>query len=121
MNRLHPPVLSDCPAADAPTDMPVSVGHPASGTQTVPGSAGILLTVDPWEVEHGDILAGLRTPIASILQNDRGVWYYGDAHGITIARRPHWSKVQVLRGAPGEDCDPRGLDRPARHLEVVPS
>lgn len=90
----------------------------ASGAHPSPSPAGILLTVEPWEVEHGDILAGLRTPIASILQDDRGVWYYGDDHGITIAKRPHWSKVQILRGNPCEDCNPYDIERP-RHLEVV--
>jgi len=91
----------------------------AGGDGPSPAPAGILLTVEPWEVEHGDILAGLRTPIASILQNDRGVWYYGDAHGIILARRPHWSKVQVLRGAGSDECPPRGRERPRPHLEVV--
>lgn len=107
---------------DQPQDLvssTVPADDDASGSHPSPAPVGILLTVEPWQVEHGDILAGLRTPIASILQNDRGVWYYGDAHGITIARRPHWSKVQVLRGVPGEACDPHGLERPVRHLEVV--
>lgn len=108
MSRLHPPVLV---AATVPVADDASGGHPS------PTPAGILLTVEPWEVEHGDILAGLRTPIASILQDDRGVWYYGDDHGAIIAKRPHWSRVQVLRGDPVGDCPPHGIDRP--HLEDV--
>ena len=45
-------------------------------------------------------------------------WYYRDALGTVLARRPHWSKVQVLRGG-SDDCPAEGIERPSRHLGVV--
>lgn len=79
------------------TDIPV-VGD-ASRAHPVPSPAGTPLTVDAHLVEHGDVLFGLRTPIASIL-TDGAWWYYGDEHGTILARREVGSRVQVLRPAP---------------------
>lgn len=62
---------------------------------TVP--AGTPLTVDAHLVEHGDVLFGLRTPIASILTD--GAWWYYGAEGTIIARRRCGARVQVVRPA----------------------
>jgi hypothetical protein len=79
--------------------------------------AANLLTIECWEVEHGDILWGLHHRIESILTDGKW-WYYGDEHGTIIARRAVGSRVQVVRGG-SDDCSPHGIARPARHLEVV--
>lgn len=139
--RLHPPVLT---MATVPADGGAVEGYPSPALD---GNSE-MLTIEPWEVEKGDVLLGLRTPIASILQTDRGVWIYGDRRGRIIARRPHWSKVQVVRNSPAghlivtpaddsgeveareavslpanshDDCPPHGICRPRNGLMVVPS
>lgn len=138
--RLHPPVLTTG-AVPAP-------GEAGAAFPSLAAPANSHLTIEPWEVEKGDVLLGLRTPIATILQTDRGVWIYADRHGRIIARRPHWSKVQVVRNSPAghlivtpaddsgeveareavslpanshDDCPPHGIRRPRNGLMVVPS
>lgn len=91
-------------------------GDTGSGDH-VPVPAANLFTVECWEVEHGDILFGLHHRIETIL-TDGQWWYYSDEHGMIIAKRRVGSRVQVVRGG-SDDCDPNGIARPARHLEVV--
>lgn len=92
-------------------------GDNAGGAAAPAVPAGNLFTVECWEVEHGDILFGLHHRIGSIL-TDGQWWYYGDDHGMIIAKRSVGSRVQVVRGG-SDDCDPHGIDRPPRRLEVV--
>lgn len=92
-------------------------GDDAGEDHPVPVLAGNLLTVECWEVEHGDILWGLHHRIASIL-TDGSWWYFGDDRGTIIARRSVGARVQVVRDNGVDECPPHGIERP-RHLEVV--
>src|SRR6185503_163405 len=65
-----------------------------------PALRGDYLSVLPHEVEKGDIILGLRSPVASILTDGRA-WYYGDSHGTIIAKRSTWGRVQVVRDSSG--------------------
>lgn len=102
--------------------------------------SGTSLSVEPHEVEHGDIIVGLHTPVASILTDGQS-WFYGDDRGTFIAKRPSWGKVQVLRGQivgegvasyrdvaavntvtpfpTPDDCPPHGITRGRGGLFVV--
>ena len=74
-----------------------------------------LLTVAPWEVEPGDRLLGLRTPVARILFDGR--WLFIDGDDRIIAIRHPGLNVQVLRDTLDDDsCPPWGIPRP---LEAV--
>lgn len=75
-----------------------------------------LLTVRPHEVEFGDRLLGLRTPVARILFDGR--WLYIGDDGLIIAARHPGLNVQVLRDTDTDDdsCPPWGIPRP---LEAV--
>lgn len=78
-----------------------------------------LLTVPPWEVEFGDRLLGLRTPVARILYDGR--WLFIGDDGLIIAARHPGLNVQVLRGTVDDDdvCPPWGIPRPGERLEAV--
>ena len=67
---------------------------------TLPDGMGQqVLVVEPYDVERGDRLAGLRTPVDSLLYDGNvGMWLYVDARGVIIARRRPSDRVQVLRG-----------------------
>lgn len=77
-----------------------------------------LHTIAPWEVEPGDLLLGLRTPVARILYDGfDGRWLYADVTGVIIAARQPGMNVQVLRDTDDDDdCPPWGIPRP---LEAV--
>lgn len=79
-----------------------------------------VLTVRAHEVNKGDLLVGLTRPVDMVLYHGGdGRWLYTDAAG-TILRAVHsLAYVQVIRGLPVDECDPHGIDRPQRHLEVV--
>lgn len=80
------------------------------------------LTVEPAAVEYGDVIVGLTTPVSSIL-TDGVNWFFGDASGTFIAKRPSWGRVSVIREVADEDgdaCPPHGIARPrAARLTVV--
>ena len=84
------------------------------------GATATILTVDPWHVEPGDIIAGRsRRPVHDILYNgSTGRWEYHDPELRTICSVPVHGRIQVLRRTPVDDCPPHGIARP-RHLEVV--
>lgn len=102
-------------------------------------SEPMYLSLEPWQVEHGDIILGLRSPVASILTDGRA-WFYSDSHGTIVAKRSTWGRVQVIRdSAEGcdsadsggssvtalpaatsqDDCPPHGIARPRNGLHVV--
>ena len=79
-----------------------------------------LLTVDAHEVERGDRLVGLNTPVDHVLfHGGDGRWLYIDHRGTIMAARRMGARVQVLRGGLStHDCNPVGIERP-RHLQAV--
>lgn len=80
------------------------------------------LSVEPHLVEYGDVIVGLTTPVSSIL-TDGTFWFYGDASGTFIAKRPSWGRVHVYRETPDDeidDCPPFGYIRPRAGLFPVP-
>ncbi len=86
----------------------------APAISTLPDGMGQqVLVVEPYDVERGDRLAGLRTPVDSLLYDGNvGMWLYVDARGVIIARRRPSDRVQVLRGGLStHDCDPHGIRR----------
>jgi hypothetical protein len=107
------------------------------------------VTVEPHEVCHGDILAGVPgakdRPIDSILMDGNDGWWIYASQGRILDRRAPWSRVQVVREVvPGEvapaaspgtpaawagtnanggnldDCPPHGLVRRHGMYVVVP-
>ena len=78
-----------------------------------------LHTLAPWEVEPGDRLLGLNTPVARILFDGR--WLYVGDDGLIIAARHPGLNVQVLRDTDTDDdvCPPWGIPRPGQRLAVV--
>lgn len=102
-------------------------------------NAPAYLSVDPRDVVHGDVLAGvpvgLMRPIESIL-SDGITWWFGDASGHKLATVHGADKVQVIRivgegvavgDSPGpasptlsDDCPPRGITRIRGQLVMVP-
>lgn len=97
--------------------------HLAGGGSPSLAPAGVprVLTVRPHEVDVDDVLVGHpRRRVAKLLQHDGWTWHFYDYDGISIATAQPGARVQVIRGALGNDeCPPYGLERPARHLEVV--
>lgn len=91
----------------------------APAISTLPDGMGQqVLVVEPYEVERGDRLAGLRTPVDHLLYDGNvGMWLYVDARGVIIARRRPSDRVQVVRGGlSSHDCPPAGIARPALRL-----
>ena len=87
---------------------------------TLPAGMGQqVVVVEPYEVERGDRLAGLRTPVDHLLYDgNANRWLYVDARGIIIARRRPADRVQVVRGGLStHDTPPHGIARP--DLRVV--
>jgi hypothetical protein len=97
------------------------------------------VTVEPHEVCHGDILAGVPgakdRPIDSILMDGNDGWWIYACEGRILDRRPPWSRVQVVRevvpgeavsygptspGTPTDDCPPMGIARRHGMYVVVP-
>lgn len=72
-----------------------------------------LLSVRPHEVERGDVILGMRSPVESVLfHGSNGCWYYTDRIGTVLCRRPAWATVQVIRGGlSSDDTPPRGIGR----------
>ena len=77
-----------------------------------------LLTVEPYEVERGDRIVGLRTVVDSVLYDGNvGRWLYADAGGRIICRRPAHRTVMVMRGGlSSHDTPGHGI---RRHLTLV--
>ena len=91
----------------------------APAISTLPAGMGQqVLVVEPYEVERGDRLFGLRTPVDHLLYDGGcGRWLYVDAAGLIIARRRPADRVQVVRGGLStHDCNPYGLPRPELRL-----
>ena len=78
-----------------------------------------LFTVAPWEVEPGDRLLGLNTPVARILYDGR--WLFIGPDGLIFAARSSGLNVQVLRDTLDDDgvCPPWGIPRPGQRLQVI--
>lgn len=110
MSRLHPPVLSETtrPAcAESSTDRQNLSSNLPGEDHLSSVLAGETLTVEPWQVEHGDRLLGLHSIIDSILC-DGTWWYYGDQHGRIIAKRRCDSRVQIIRDSSASETDDSG-------------
>lgn len=105
-------------------------------------AAPAYLSLDPAEVQHGDVLAGVSVkfmhPIESIL-SDGVVWWFGDGDGHKLATVRGSDKVQVIRivgeghsaearpsigvaSSPtlSDDCPPRGITRSRGSWMLVP-
>ena len=86
------------------------------------------VNVEPWEVQHGDILAGVPgakdRPIDSILMDGNDGWWIYASRGRILDRRAPWSRVQVVREVvqyDGDPTPPHGIHRShgGRYLEAT--
>lgn len=82
----------------------------APAISTLPDGMGQqVLVVEPYDVERGDRLAGLRTPVDSLLYDGNvGMWLYVDARGVTVLYvAPLWQDAAGTIPYAGEGAERR--------------